>query len=93
MAQKVESACNAGDWGLIPEPGRSSREGNGSPLQCSYLENPMDGIAQWATVHGVTKNQTVTFTYIHSRVKRLSRNVLDKDTYLLYGRNRQKIYT
>ena len=33
-------------------------EGNGNPLQCSCLENPMDGGARWATVHGVTKSQT-----------------------------------
>ena len=34
------------------------REGNGNPLQYSCLENPMDGEAWWATVHGVTKSQT-----------------------------------
>ena len=28
-------------------------EGNGNPLQCSCLENPMDGEAWWAAVHGV----------------------------------------
>ena len=28
MAQMVESACNAGDWGSIPESGRSPGEGN-----------------------------------------------------------------
>ena len=33
-------------------------EGDGSPLQRSCLENPMDGGAWWATVHGVTKSQT-----------------------------------
>ena len=33
-------------------------EGNGNPLQCSCLENPMDGGAWWATVRGVTKNLT-----------------------------------
>ena len=33
-------------------------EGNGNPLQYSCLENPMDGEAWWATVHGVTKSQT-----------------------------------
>ena len=33
-------------------------EGNGTPLQYSHLENPMDGGAWWATVHGVTKSQT-----------------------------------
>ena len=36
-----ESACNAGDPGSIPGSGRSG-EGNGYPLQYSYLENPMD---------------------------------------------------
>ena len=37
-----ESACNAGDLGLIPGSGRSPQEGNGYPLQCSYLENSME---------------------------------------------------
>ena len=37
-----ESACNAGDPGLIPGSGRSPEEGNGNPLQYSFLENPMD---------------------------------------------------
>ena len=36
------SACSAGDLGLIPESGRSLGEGNGHPLQYSYLENSMD---------------------------------------------------
>ena len=36
------SVCNAGDPGLIPGLGRSPGEGNGSPLQYSCLENPMD---------------------------------------------------
>ena len=52
------SACNAGDLGLIPGLGRSHGEGNGNPLQYSCLENPMDGEAWWATVHGVAKSQT-----------------------------------
>ena len=52
------SACNAGDLGLIPGLGRSSGEGNGSPLHYSCLENSMDGEAWWATVHGVAKSQT-----------------------------------
>ena len=33
-------------------------EGNGNPLQYSYLENPMDAEAWWATVHGVIKSWT-----------------------------------
>ena len=43
VAQTVKkSACNAGDSSRIPGSGRSSREGNGNPLQCSCLETPMD---------------------------------------------------
>ena len=37
-----ESACNAGDPGLIPESGRSARGGHGNPLQHSCLENSMN---------------------------------------------------
>jgi len=36
-----ESACNAGDLGLITGSGRSPGEGNGNPLQCSCLDNYM----------------------------------------------------
>ena len=43
------------------------REGNDTPLQCSCLENPMDGGAWWAAVHGVAKSRTqlsdFTFTF------------------------------
>ena len=61
------SACNAGDLGSIPGLGRSPGEGNGNALQYSCLENPMDGGAWWATVHGIAKSQTrlsdFTFTF------------------------------
>ena len=44
------------------------REGNGTPLQHSCLENPMDGGAWWAAVHGVAKSRTrlsdFTFTFL-----------------------------
>ena len=36
----------------------ATTEGNGTPLQYSCLENPMDGGAWWVAVHGVTKSQT-----------------------------------
>ena len=49
-----ESACNTGDLGSIPGLGRAPGEGNGNPLQCSCLENPMDRGAWQATVYGVT---------------------------------------
>ena len=35
-------------------------EGNGNPLQYSCLENPMDGGAWWAAVHGISRCQTTT---------------------------------
>ena len=42
---------------------------NGTPLQSSCLENPMDGGAWWAAVHGVTKSRTrlSDFTFTHWR--------------------------
>ena len=47
------------------------REGNGKPLQYSCLENPMDGGAWWAAVHGVTTSWTPLsdFTFTHWRRK------------------------
>ena len=53
---------NAGDIrdvSLIPGSGRSPGGGHGNPLQCSCLENPMDGGAWRAAVHGVTKSRTL----------------------------------
>ena len=52
---------NAGDpraLGWIPVSGGSPGEGNGNPLQYSYLRNPVDREAWQATVHGVAKNLT-----------------------------------
>ena len=47
-----------GDLGSIPKSGRSPGEVNGYLLQYSCLENPMEGGAWWATVHGVVKSWT-----------------------------------
>ena len=46
--------------GLIPRSGRSPGEGNGNPLQYSYLGNSMDRGAWGATVHGVSKEPNMT---------------------------------
>ena len=57
-----------------------SKEGNGNPLQCSCLENPMDGGAWWAAVHGVTKSRTrlstVTFTFHFHALEKANGNPL-----------------
>ena len=63
--------ANAGDVrgaGSIPGSGKSPGEGNGSPLQYSCLEDPMDRGAWQATVHRVTKSWT--------RLKRFSMHIL-----------------
>ena len=65
VAQMVESACNAGDLGSTPGWGRSPGGGNGNPLQYACLENPVDGEAWRATVHGrdlVTEQQHMAHT-------------------------------
>ena len=49
------SDSNAGDPGSLPGWVRSPEEGNGNPLQCSCLGNPMDREGWQATVHGVAK--------------------------------------
>ena len=58
---------SAGDVNSVPQAGRSPEEGNGTPLQCSRLENPMGGGAWWAAVYGVAKSRTrlndFTFTF------------------------------
>ena len=55
VAQSKEYACQAVDVSFIPRSGRCPREGNGNLLQYSFLGNPMDRRAWWATVHGVVK--------------------------------------
>ena len=56
-----ESACNAGDLGLIPGLGRSPGEGKGYPLQCSGLENSVDCISSWGNKVG---HNWATFTHL-----------------------------
>ena len=51
---------NAGDADLIPRLGRPPGEGNGNPLQCCCLGNPMDRGVYGATVHGVAKDSDMT---------------------------------
>ena len=53
----LANAGDAGDAGLITV-GKIPGGGNGSLLQDSCLQNPMDRGALWATVHGTAKSQT-----------------------------------
>ena len=57
----MNPSANEGDTrntGLIPGSERSPRVGNGNPLLCSCLENPMDREAWRATGRGVAKSLT-----------------------------------
>ena len=54
-----DNAGDIRDAGLIPGSGRSPGGGHGNLLQYSCLENPMDGGAWWAAVHGVAKSRTL----------------------------------
>ena len=53
-----ESACSAGDLGLIPGSGRYPGERNGYLLQYCCLENPTNRGAWWSRVHGIAKSWT-----------------------------------
>ena len=50
-----ESACSAGDLGLIPGLERCPGEGNGNPIQYPCLENLLDRGAWWAAAHRVAR--------------------------------------
>ena len=51
----------------MPGSGRSPREGNGNPLQYSYLENPMNRGVHQVTVHGVTDTD-MTESHTHTQL-------------------------
>ena len=68
------SAEATGDAGSIPGSGRSTRVGNGNPLQCSCLGNFMDNGGWWTTVHAVSESDTTermnTHTYTHTHTSK-----------------------
>ena len=80
-----ESACNAGDLGLNLGLGRCPRERNGSPLQCSCPENPMDtGAWQPLQFMGLQRvgQECETFTFFHFHF--LSLSLMQKFCLSLY---------
>ena len=59
------SACNVGDPDSIPGSGRSPGEGNGNPLQCSCLENPMDEEPGRYSPWSCTESDTTELLHFH----------------------------
>ena len=62
-----ESACNAGDLGLIPGSERSPGGGNGYLLQCSCLENPMGSLSAYHYIPQDSKESDTTERLTHTR--------------------------
>ena len=83
-SDRKESVCNAEDLSSTPGLGNSPGEGNGNPLQYSWLENSMDRGAWWATVHGVSKELDKTEQHFTFEPQWLS----SKRIYLQYRRLR-----
>ena len=84
VSDSEESACNAGDPGLIPGSARSPGEGNGNPLQYSCLKNSMGRTALWATVHGVTESDRTEQLSTHTNISWPNVIFPQKDPLLRY---------
>ena len=65
-----ESACNAGDPGLIPGLGRSPEEGKGYPLQYSGLENSVDSIVHGVSELDTTEQLSLSLLYLEIKSQR-----------------------
>ena len=92
------SVYNSGDPISIPGWGRSPGEGHGNPLQYSCLENPMDGGAWWAAVHGVAESRTrlndFTFTFFSHECNshiRVGTDLMETDSWKRQKRSEQTL--
>ena len=77
--------ADAGDTGSIPGSGRSPGGGNGSPLQYSCLENPMDRGGWWATVHEVAKTERLNNNKLYKAACPWTPKQLSLPTFLRYA--------
>ena len=77
MTRGKESACNAGDPGLITGSGISPGGGNGNPLQYSCLENPMDCIIYGVAESDMTKHfSLIDFGHLIQRTDSLEKTLM-----------------
>ena len=66
------------------EAGEERKEGNGRPLQSSCLENPMDGGAWWAAIHGVAKSRTRFHFHFHFSLHALEKEMATHSSVLAW---------
>ena len=88
--------ANAGDTvdvGSIPGSGRFPGKGNGNPLQYSSLANSMDRGDWWATVHGVTKSQTLLIyeALMHVHLSMFLNDVHDAYKFCVFSVQKQNL--
>ena len=82
---------DARDMGLSLGSGRSPGGGNGNPLQHSCLENPMHRGPWRATVHGVTKSQTLLSNWAHTHNFKVTLGVRTEMSNELLQSSRRKL--
>ena len=68
----LANARDLRDMGLVSESRRYSGGGNGNPLQYSFLENPMDRRALWATVWGLKSQRGLNQLSTHTKIGKLA---------------------
>ena len=80
------NACCHAKCVILLDPSLVDGEGNGTPLQYSCLENPMDRGAWWAAVHGVARSRTrlSDFTFIF-RFHALEKEMATHSSVLAWG--------
>ena len=81
-----EPAWNAGELCSIPGLGIAPGEGNGNPLQYSYLENSMDRGVWWAIAHRVAESDTTRLsdTFTHTRSSTNTIRITQRSTPRLF---------